>query len=272
MTAPYTVIGAGGFIGRHLVDHLRAQGRACWAPARGESLAGRDLGHVILCAGTTGDWARRPFETVDAHVALPAALVRDGGFASLLYLSSTRVYDRHPGALAHEDDELRVRPGEPGDLYAMSKLAGEAAVLAGGGRVARLANVYGPQMDEHAFLAMLLRDAAGGRIRLESSLDSARDFVSVADVVAILARIAAGGRERVYNVASGRTVTNRELSDALMRLTGCEREVAPAAPVRRRPPVCTVRIRDEFGFAPARLADELPALLEARRAAAGVGR
>jgi nucleoside-diphosphate-sugar epimerase len=135
--------------------------------------------------------------------------------------------------------------------------------------VARLSNVYGPGLQQHAFLSVVLRQAAErGRVTLESSLDSARDFVSVADVVPVLTRIALDGRERVYNVAAGAAVTNRELTEALARLTGCEVVVDPAAPRVRRPLVDVARLRDELGFAPRRLLDDLPALLEDARSMA----
>jgi nucleoside-diphosphate-sugar epimerase len=209
----------------------------------------------------TGDWRERPYDAVDAHVSTLAAIAHSCTFESLLYLSSTRVYDRHPGPLAQEDDDLVTRPG---DLYVLSKATGEAVALAAGGRVVRLSNVYGRRMEGHAFLSQLLAGAAErGRVTLESSLDSSRDFVSLGDVVALLARIALDGTERVYNVASGTAVTNGELADALADLTRCEVAVAPGAPRVVRPGIDISRTKDEVGFTPARLFDELPGLLAA---------
>jgi nucleoside-diphosphate-sugar epimerase len=262
----FTVIGGAGFIGSELVRRLRAEEHSYCAPARGETLERRNLGHVVYCAGLTGDWRARPYDAVDAHVATLIELVRTNAFDSLLYLSSTRVYDRHPGPLAHEDDDLRARPQAPEDLYALSKAAGEAVALACGGRVARLSNAYGPDLERHAFLSIVLREAVEvGRVMLESSLESARDFVAVTDAVAVLMRIALEGRERVYNVASGARVTNLELTRALAGLTGCDVVVRPGAPCHEQPVVDTSRIRGEFGFSPARLLDDLPVLLEACR-------
>jgi nucleoside-diphosphate-sugar epimerase len=259
--AGFTVIGGAGFVGSALVSHLEAQGHACHATDRRERLEGEYLEHVIYCAGLTGDWSERPYDTVDAHVSTLAGVARACTFESLLYLSSTRVYDRHPGPLAKEEDHLVTAPE---DLYSLSKAMGEAVALAAGGRVARLSNVYGPRMEGHAFLAALLREAAErGRVTLESSLDSSRDFVSVGDVAALLARTALDGTERVYNVASGIAVTNRELSAALTQLTGCEVLVRPGAERVVRPPIDIARVSGEFGFEPARLLDDLPGLLAA---------
>ena len=259
--ARFTVIGGAGFIGSALVLHLEEEGHACRPTVRGERLEGESLGHVVYCAGLTGDWRERPYDAVDAHVSTLAGIAHSCTFDSLLYLSSTRVYDRHPGPLANEDDCLVVGPE---DLYGLSKATGEALALAVDGLVVRLSNVYGPRMEGHAFLAELLADAVErGRVTLESSLDSSRDFVSVADVVPLLARIALCGAERVYNLAAGSAVTNRELSAALAELTGCDVAVAADAERVVRPAIDITRARTEFGFRPARLLDELPGLLAA---------
>jgi nucleoside-diphosphate-sugar epimerase len=198
-----------------------------------------------------------------AHVGLLTQLARTHTFESLLYLSSTRVYDGHLASPAHEEDELRLRPQDPEHLYPLSKAAGEATALAAGGRVARLSNVYGPALEEHAFLSAVLRQATGGgRVTLDSALDSARDFVSVADVVSVLTGIALEGRERVYNVAAGVNVTNREVTQALAAVSRCEVVVRPGAPRIVRPTIDVSRVREEFGFSPAAMLDDVGALLE----------
>jgi len=265
--ADFTVVGGAGFVGSALVRQLENEGHSCRAPARGEDLGVRIPGHVIYCAGFTGDWSQRPYDAVDAHVGGITQLARTAAFDSLLYLSSTRVYDRHPGSLAHEDDAVVLRPQIPGDLYALSKAAGEAVTLAAGGRVARVSSVYGPGLERHAFLPVLLRDAVErGRVILKSSYESARDFISVNDVVALLLRIALGGTERVYNVASGVLVTNLELAEAISRLTGCEVDVRKGAVSEPRPAIDISRVSQEFEFTPARLLDDLRWLLGTVRA------
>ena len=252
-----TVLGASGFVGSHVVAYLQRAGLEFQAPARDESLAGRDLGHVLYCIGLTADFRERPWDAVDAHVCKLLDVVRHCTFDSILYLSSTRLYFRH-GGLAREDDLLSVQPSNFEDLYNLSKATGEAIVLSLGakGRVARPSNVYGPRQSQ-SFLTMVLDEAVRGTVTFQSALDSTRDFVSVHDVAPLLVQIALRGKERIYNVGSGIPVTNEELGNAL----GCRVAVAPGAPTIRHPRLDTARIRTEFGFTPAHLLDDLPALL-----------
>jgi len=256
-----TVLGASGFIGSNLAAHLTRSGIPYQAPARGEPLTGRPLGHVIDCIGLTADFRDRPFETVEAHVGrLPATLARCT-FDSYLYLSSARLYLRS-SAPAREDDPLGFAPSEPEDLYGLSKATGEALVLALGprGRAARLSTVYGPGQKD-TFLALIMEEArSAGVIRLRTALDSEKDYVSVDDVTDLLVKIALGGRHRLYNIASGRQVSHQAIVEALAAATGCRVEVAPAAPSVRFPAIDTSRIREEFGFVPREVLDALPAL------------
>jgi nucleoside-diphosphate-sugar epimerase len=260
-----TVLGAGGFIGSHLVRRLEALGREHLAPERDEDLAGRELGAVIDCRGLTADFRQRPLDTVDAHVGLVERLLRHSRLDSLTYLSSTRVYRGVPGP-AQEDLALRLEPAWEDDLYNLSKAMGESLTLVGHprGRVARLSNVYGPDIASDNFLSMVLREVvATGTLILQTSLDSSRDYVSVHDVVDALIAVATEGQQRVYNVASGRNVSNGALAERLAEVTGCPVEVAPDAPPRVLPEISVERLRAEFDFDPASILEELPGVVEA---------
>ena len=263
-----TVLGATGFIGSHLIRHLEAIGTVWQAPARGESLRGRSLGNVVDCAGITGDFRVRPYDTVDAHVGRVVDIARHCSLDSFVYLSSTRLYKDHPTSPAREEDDLKASPVGVGGLYNLSKAMGEAVTLTLGERgcVARLSNVYGRGSEGHNFLASIVTDAlTKGRIELETSLDSAKDYVSITDVVELLPRLAAGGRERIYNVAGGVNVTNREIVEVIAGLTGCSVSVKPDSETWVYPEIDIGRARREFGFSPSPLLRDLPALVDSYR-------
>jgi nucleoside-diphosphate-sugar epimerase len=259
----HTVLGASGFIGSHLVRWLESQRVACWTPGRGADVLARPLGHVIYCIGITADFRRRPYDTVRAHVCTLLDLLEKADFASLLYLSTTRLYAGLEDT--HEDQPLRVNPSSADDLYNISKIMGESMCLSSGRanvRVVRLSNVYGKDISSENFLTSVLRDAVEHKkVVLRTSLDSEKDYVNVDDVVRLLPQIACSGRHRIYNVAAGVNATHRELVDVVERATGCRVEVAEGRATVRFPPVCIERVQQEFGFAPSRVLDSLSALI-----------
>lgn len=264
----FTVLGASGFIGTHLAGYLRQAGHECFTPARGDNaVADADLGHVIYCIGLTADFRRRPFDTVQAHVCMLAEVLEKYRFESLLYLSSTRVY---AGAANGDEDA----PLMAGDLYNLTKLTGESLCFASNRaniRVVRLSNVFGADFSSDNFLPSLIGAAVADRhITFHTALDSAKDYVGIGDVVSILPKIVLAGKQRVYNVASGRNTSNRELADKIRELTGCEVDVTGEDRPVSFPPIQVARLRQEFGFSPAMLLDCLDGLIdEYRRALQG---
>jgi nucleoside-diphosphate-sugar epimerase len=259
-----TVIGASGYIGSHLVQHLAATGVTHRALGGRGDIAASHLGDVVWCIGLTGDFRARPHDAIDAHVSALSDFIRNSEFDSLTYLSSVRVYRGAGERPAHEEDELTFDPADFDDLYGLSKALGESIVLntARRGRVARLSNVYGGRMDTSGFLSAVIRDATNGQsVQLRTTLDSRRDYVSVVDVVTVLAQIAQGGSERIYNVASGRTTTNEDLMAAVARLTGAAWRVAVDAQRIATPLIDISRVTAEFPFRPANVLDDLPSLV-----------
>ncbi|MCA0399615.1 MAG: SDR family oxidoreductase [Proteobacteria bacterium] len=249
----FTILGATGTIGQRLVSHLRALGHDVSAPARGDrTIWDRPLGHAIYTIGITADFRTKPLDTVEAHVCLLREMLARADFSSLTYLSSTRVYGS--SQVGREDAALSVDPNSASDLYNLSKLMGESLCLHGGRaqvRAVRLSNVIGgDDAESENFLPSLLREAKSGGILLRSALTSAKDYIHIDDVVAMLPRIAESGRYRLYNLASGQKISHREWTYWISARTGCSVAVMPNAPVLDFPVIDITRLREEFAFAP----------------------
>jgi nucleoside-diphosphate-sugar epimerase len=262
----FTVLGASGHIGGRLRSFLEQRDHEVYAPPRDDPhIYSRDLGHAIYCIGVTADFRRKPFETIAAHVTVLAEVLRRASFDSLLYLSSTRVY--LDALSTDESADCRVNSSRPDDFYNLTKLAGEALCFACGRknvRVARLSNVFSVDAESENFLTELVRDALQAKqLTVRTSLDSAKDYIAMADVLELLTRIAVAGTQSLYNVASGANISNRALVERLAGLTGCQVTVAPGAPVVVFPPISIARIKQEF-FSPASdVLAELPRMLHA---------
>ena len=260
----FTILGASGFIGSHLVAYFHSLGIEVFAPGRDDaSVFYQKLGHVIYCIGFTADFRERPFDTVRAHVCQLLDFLERSEFESLLYLSSTRVYAREK--MGREDTILRVDPGDTDDLYNLSKMMGESVCFAMNQptvRVVRLSNVYGNDFSSTNFLSSILKDAIKkNKVTLRTALASEKDYISINDVVNILPQITQFGRHRLYNIASGVNVSNRVLLDLVIKATGSKVEVIGGAELVKFPRIDISRVQDEFGFSPSPIHDSFDNLI-----------
>ncbi len=230
------VLGSRGFLGSALVDFLKAQGLPCRAVPRSE---------IDLCEAGAADRLRDTLDPADA-VVVAAALTPDKGrdiptlmknlrmaecmalvladrpCAHLVYISSDAVYDGRDSLISEETI------ASPSDLYSLMHLARERmlnhAAAAKGTPFCVLRpvaifgagdthNSYGP----NRFMRSALKES---RIQLFGGGDEMRDHVPVADVVAMIGMVLQHRSTGVLNLASGRSVTFRDLAELISQLLG----------------------------------------------------
>jgi len=211
----YTVVGGRGYIGRHLCSRIRSLGDECFVPERDDKDLFRvHLGVVYYCAGLTADFREYPIETIDAHVVFLKEILAYAKFDKLIYLSSTRVYSGVE--LASEGVGVMVNSGYDDHLYNISKLMGESLVLSYSSKsvVARLSNVIGYDMGKTNFIGSLIYEArSNNRVTFRTSRSSEKDYIWIDDVVASLLLLGKNTLYNLYNIASGKNITNLELSN-----------------------------------------------------------
>lgn len=267
-----TIIGGKGFIGRQLAARLLAAGWDCHVPERQEIFDGqKEMGHVFYCAGLTADYLRRPFDTVEAHVSLLSKILQADRFASLVYLSSTRLYDSQPGIVGSEEIPLLLTSANPRHLYDLSKALGESLCLVTGkgrARIARLSCVYNDHTDEDGFLPGLLRQIIKDRpayLEVDSSPAFARDYIHLDDVLDALILIATKGKEGIYNVAGGENIRNETLFAVLSTASGCRimplRNDESPSPSR----ISINKMQEEFGWHPLSVLKKITSIIEENR-------
>lgn len=246
------VTGAAGFIGSHLVDRLRADGRDVRTVDRaatdGLDLRTADLRDVLDGVEVVFHLAARPgvrtsWEGFDSYVAdnvvvtqrLLDAARSTPTLQRFVLASSSSVYGN---ADTFPCDELTLPA--PSSPYGVTKLAAEHLCSAyaenhGTPTVAlRYFTVYGPRQRPDMAFHRMIEAALGGGVAfpLYGDGSAVRDFTFVDDVVA--ATVAAGFGEgvdpgAVCNVAGGSSVSVAEALDLVGRLAG------RAVPVDRRP-------------------------------------
>ncbi len=250
------VLGAGGFVGRHLVGHLIAQGEQVFAGLQ-TSKQGTQKGSELLVDITDAASVARALEVSQpdvvyhlagisfvpeaqedfertlrvnvggtAHVAHQSVLA--GCVQSLVFVSSAEVYGSvgQPQLPIRESTEIK-----PLNNYSLSKRMAELAVesFSRTGKlrcaIARPFNHIGPGQDRRfvsaSFALQLARIAHGQApaVMRVGNLEARRDFSDVRDIVRGYRLLAKSGRG-IFNLGSGRAHSIQEVLDTLVAISG----------------------------------------------------
>jgi GDP-4-dehydro-6-deoxy-D-mannose reductase len=252
--SPALVTGGGGFVGRYLQKLLADRGEDVVAPTRAEldlldaaavrqrvrEVRPEAIYHLAALASPGRSW-RDPRETLRVNVEMTLNVLQaareEAPDARVLVASSGEIYGR-PERLPI-DERAGLRPQNP---YAVSKaacdlLGGLYADVHGLDVVrSRAFNHAGPGQSDEYVLGTLTRQVAEaevarrGEVLLRTgSVDSARDFTDVRDVVRAY-RAAVELPPGPYNVCSGHAATVAELTELVRSCTELEvrHEVDPA--------------------------------------------
>ncbi len=246
-----TVLGATGFIGSKLLNAISQRGLDFYAPERNENLSGKDLGNIIYCIGLTADFRIKPFETVEAHICYLSEILKKAKFDSLTYLSSSRVYINSSELEVNEDSEIKIVINDPDELYTLSKLTGERICLSSGKntKIVRLSNVYGEDFNSKNFIFDLLNNVRKtAKIELNTTLNSAKDYISIESVTSLLVDISLRGNSGIYNVANGENITNEEILLIINKFYDFEYSVNLSAKQIIHPLISIDKIKQDFKY------------------------
>ena len=225
------ITGAGGFLGRAVVDEAQARGHEVHALTRDDldlssgvlpALDGVDC--VIHLAGSrSGDWSVQARDTVEATRGVIAAMQAQPLPPRLVLASSIVVYSADAKGVVTEATPLEGRPDRR-DAYARAKLAQEEMLRGSGLRhtilrpgailgIGRVMNAHlGPALG-----STLILMERGGEVPVVSLADCARAFVWAAE---------APGEGRALNIIGADRPTRARYVAALRR-TGWPHRVLP---------------------------------------------
>ncbi len=272
------VTGATGFLGRHVLFRLAAEGKvsahALVRPGRplppwleGHEVVRGDITRpktlpelargstVVHLAGVAdlGRCERYPRLAARAHVEGTLNVLRMAAAADarVVLASTAQVY----GPLAGRINEGRALT--PTSVYGATKAAAEHLLSAFADRVPsvaiRLFNLYGPGQGPYAVVPAIvrqLRHPATRALQL-NALGPRRDFLWVEDAADLIIRGALGDATGVVNAASGQSRTIGEVAQAALEVSGRRLpiEAAPGRPESEFQ-VSVERALRQFGWRP----------------------
>jgi nucleoside-diphosphate-sugar epimerase len=258
------VLGAGGFVGRHIVRELARRGHAvrAWtleSPSKFECSAATwrqvDLDHfdatelamdvaIHVAEGSVlGDPSQHARNVARAARVLSAPARR------VIYASSAVVYGD-----AVETPQTEDAPTRADSPYAAAKLAVEALIRADErATVVRLANVYGGGMSRANVLSDILAQVGtDGPLRVRD-LGPVRDYLHVEDAARGFADIAEQPVTGLVNLGTGRGTSVAELARIACTAAGSPARALLATAPRDRRSVLVLdpgRARRELGWEP----------------------
>lgn len=259
------ITGIGGFVGRHLLAHLRAQGDTVAGLARAEDAAGLDPSVELYVAdlldreavaaavraaeseavyhlaaqSSSGDSLADPWGTLGnnlrAQLNLLEALVASGRQPRVLVVGSSEEYGHLRPEDIPTDESVPLRPV---NAYAVSKVGQTAMAyqyFAQHGlptvRVRPFSHT-GPGHDARFVLPSLARQVAEAEAGLREpvlrvgNLEIERDFTDARDMVrAYRLAVRLGVPGEVYNIGRGEAVRLRDALDDLVALSRVRLEI-----------------------------------------------
>ncbi len=242
------ITGSGGFVGRHLIEHLRTEGDDVVGvdvssgvdvtdpgAVRGAvSDARPDVIYHLAALSHIGESFADPAEVLRVNAGGTLTVMRaavDLGVERVLVVASADAYGVHDGPI---DEDTPLRPVTP---YGASKAAADLLALQtwlGDGLATirvRAFNHTGPGQPDRFVVPALARRIAkaesDGSTELRvGNLDAERDFLDVRDVVAAYRLLAVHGDSgAAYNVCSGVARTVRSIAERLVAMSNGDLEL-----------------------------------------------
>lgn len=232
------ITGASGFVGAYLRGRLVSMGMNVIPVSRSaytdmiqvEDYTQSPIGDILIHLAEEPDRevVNQSGESYLVNASRVAAALVARKYKRVIYVSSGAVYGNASPTPRKTSDEVF-----PTDIYNQAKLINEKVVLASGGGVARLSNIFGEGMSGNNVMSDIIRQVPGqGPLVVRDDL-SVRDFLHVSDAADALAAFSLSRHIGILNIGTGIGTTVRRLVDiALLAVAQSGREVVVTSPRR----------------------------------------
>jgi len=232
------ITGASGFIGRYLHAHLIASGadvvavsrKSCPGMLHVEEYDNSPDGDVLIHLAEEPDRSlvNSAGEVyLETSANLVTALSRRK-YPRLIYISSGAVYGDKRQYPCKSSDAIVAN-----DVYSRAKLINEDIVLASGGAVARLSNIYGNGMAANNVLSHIIAQIPGEdslKVRDETPI---RDYLHISDLVNALEKFVRSDYCGIINVGTGVGTSVRRIAEVALSAAGqTDRKIVSSGSLR----------------------------------------
>ena len=177
-------------------------------------------------------------------------IVFNNKFKSIIFLSTTRLYINSKNT-TKENSNLSVNSESENDYYNILKIASESLLLRLNKKIKiiRLSNVFGFNHKSPLLLPMLIKNALKkSQIEITISLNSTKDYILIDDAINLIFKILKDGKQNIYNVASGKNIKIKRITNIIKQETGCKIILKNQKKVMLEPKINIKRIQQEFNF------------------------
>lgn len=215
------VTGASGFLGRFITNGLAKTGASFLRVSRQHapgflrinSYADTPPGDVLIHLAENNNRAQvnKLSAEYEREIACTLRVLLGKGYKKVVYASSSVVYGDKVCT-----PRIESEPVSDIDTYTRVKVESEQRVLSSGGVVARLANIYGPEMPKKNVLSQILDQLKqDGPIQLQDT-SHVRDFIWVEDVAEAFVKLVTQKVEGLFNIGTGIGTSIGELAKMVL--------------------------------------------------------
>jgi nucleoside-diphosphate-sugar epimerase len=218
VAGPVVVTGASGFIGGALIGALRRRGADVVAVSRrqpGQS----DCWHRVVDYRDTPCPAGAILVHLAEEATIPEANTRGQAHIDAVHGTVEALAGKSYKRIVYASSGQIYRGGAE-TPYIAGKRAAETIVLAHGGAVVRLANIYGPNMRNRTLIGDILRQIPGEGVLIIHDASPRRDFLWIDDAADGLAAVALGTATGIFNLGSGSVISAGDLARLALEAAG----------------------------------------------------
>ncbi|MCT4643199.1 MAG: NAD-dependent epimerase/dehydratase family protein [Bacteriovoracaceae bacterium] len=178
--------------------------------------------NIIYCAGDNRSNLESVLNSIEAHNTILSKFLISNNFSHLTYFSSTRIYGEKCTSIKNS---ININFQDPRIFFNLTKLLGESITQFSKKPICiiRPSNIYGLTTTSPLFLPTITRHAIEKKlVNMFVSPSYSKDYINVKDVAKHTITLMASNKTGTYNLASGKNVTAKDISEVLVKYTDTE--------------------------------------------------